>query len=180
MENRIAKLEHVLYRAKIMKDIRSKVELKLIECLADDEEVCSNLGNTFNDELLEQMKARYGPYKTITEENVDEFLDQQFMRTEFEMKDDKGKAKVTADLLDELFISRTKETLQDVIEGTRNQKKEDDDKQRKARPDEDTSEQRKARSLNVTGCVFGLRAKLKELALKRGSKCCSLHSKKKN
>ncbi|PWA58858.1 hypothetical protein CTI12_AA396110 [Artemisia annua] len=144
MKNRIAKLEHVLYRAKIMKD-----------------------------------ESRYRPYKTITEENVDEFLDEQFMRTKFEMKDDKGKAKVTADLFDELFISRNKKALQDVIEGTSNQRKEVDDKQRKARPDEGTSKQRKARPLSVNDCVLGLRAKLKEQAPKRGSKCCSLHYKKK-
>ena len=54
--------------------------------MADDEEVWSNLGNSFNDELLEQMKARYWSYKIITEENVDEFLDEQFMRTKIEMK----------------------------------------------------------------------------------------------
>jgi hypothetical protein len=41
----------------------------------DDEEIWSYQGNTINDELLEHIKARYGPYKTITEENVDEFLD---------------------------------------------------------------------------------------------------------
>lgn len=46
----------------------------------------SKLGNNVNEELLEQMKARYRPYKTIGEENVDEFLDQQFMRTKIEMK----------------------------------------------------------------------------------------------
>ena len=54
--------------------------------MADDQQVWSKLGNNVNEELLEQMKARYGPYKTITEENVDEFLDEQFMRTKIEMK----------------------------------------------------------------------------------------------
>ena len=54
--------------------------------MADDQQVWRKLGNNVNDELLEQMKERYGPYKTITEENVDEFLDEQFMRTKIEMK----------------------------------------------------------------------------------------------
>ena len=58
-------------------------------------------------------------------------------------------------------------------EGTSNQTKEADDKQMKARPNEGTSEHSK-----VTACILGLRAKSKEPAPKRGSKCCSLHSKK--
>ena len=66
--------------------MRSKVELKMTECLPDDEEVWSKLSNAINYELMEQMKARYGPFKTIKEENVDEFLDEQFMRTKIEMK----------------------------------------------------------------------------------------------
>ena len=56
---------------------------------------------------------------------------------------------------------------------TNNQMKEVDDKRMKARPNEGTSEQKK-----VTTCILGLRAKSKEPAPKRGSKCCSLHSKK--
>ena len=60
-------------------------------------------------------------------------------------------------------------------EGTSNQTKEADDKQMKARPDEGTSEHKK-----VAACILGLRAKSKEPAPKRGSKCCSLHSKKGN
>ena len=66
------------------------------------------------------------------------------------------------------------------VEGTSDQRKEAAAKQRKARLDEGTNEQRKARPPSVTGCVLGLRAKKKEPAPKRGSKCCSLHSKKKN
>ena len=67
-------------------DMRSKVELNLIEFLADDEEVWSKLGNSVDYELMEEMKERYGSFKTITKENVDEFLDEQFMRTKIEMK----------------------------------------------------------------------------------------------
>ena len=65
-------------------------------------------------------------------------------------------------------------------EGTSNQTKEANDKQRKAISDEGTREQRKARPLSVTMCILGLRAKSKEPAPKRGSKCCSLHFKKRN
>ena len=56
--------------------MRNKVGVKVIECLADDEEVWCNLGNNLNDGLLDEMKARYGPYKTMTEENVYELLDE--------------------------------------------------------------------------------------------------------
>ena len=102
----------------------SKVELKLDECLPNDEQVWSRLGNAINYELMEEMKARYGPFKTIKEENVDEFLDEQFLMTKVEnqgksiqpLKRVFGKANnsylTPAYLVDELFISRKKETLQ--------------------------------------------------------------------
>lgn len=56
----------------------------------DDSKVWDNMQVT--DELLDEIQAKYGPYKTITDENINEFLDELFIRTKKEMLGNKGKS----------------------------------------------------------------------------------------